>query len=778
MLSDNDIQAFYGLSSLNPTQWVDTKKEEQHLGFQDDGSFNNVSISDSLSNSMRHQNQSMSDLNTQPLASSSEEINTVDDFGFIKSDSSGGEGVKKKSLLKRSITTSAVHRSSPRKFPPLPQSTSSSSPKAKKKHVKRDQLSKQSNASEMLVSLINTRFHAFVAAKEVIDKVYQEMVNHLESSNDQNTPWKKIDTDLDKVLSTFQSSSLISSQSSDVAYADVLLAKRFAPLFQLPSQMTSHYREGAYAILQKDYKDGRAYYENELAKFLTRGKDDIQLQVLKNAWKKCTETTESICHLIWEDILVSFKDYAYFNQMLLHLLRLNPNPLSGRDPVLYAMLSQQKNLLRRMEERFTDYEASVDQERVMLSKSVLTRVPPSVVWRAVTRGCSLNSVLKDWPELRTVNLLVSWAQDCVADIYRLIQEFKTCVSGYLSGRFQTEYPEEAKNFGKDASKLNTVANKLESALVEHVSAFLGDRGERLRIRGASILTQLYCSLQIVEQLKGNSKTVVSEAAVYALLDEWDDSLTRKDTTTIILKDKGDTAADVHSDPSVVLDILTKLSVIYPKPQRSEVVSAIHAMFYKVFYYRIKPSFSIPEIMDWEDQVRDATKNGTPIPEIPKDILEMSTSGDELFAHGQRLVELSSSIQSLQRTLLRLFPLNAPGQPLEAHLRTAISEARDAYAAHCLQFLHKRMTSKYLTSPELHNDPATVNSCVHVFDVMLDHTYEKMLRSFTPQESVRWYKRSVSVSLLYLQTHVELQQEDKQRIRNKLAQAGLGELSQI
>ncbi|KAL2314313.1 Exocyst complex component sec5 [Schizosaccharomyces pombe] len=617
------------------------------------------------------------------------------------------------------------------------------------------------DGTHQLLSLMETNFNKFIAAKETIDNVYAQIISTLSHAG----PAKTMDMCEESISGALQQLQLFNTESTnevDISYGELLVMRECEALFTYPEKFRLYHKQEKYSLLMQEIENAKKLYEKDRERLAKVNPKLVYL--VDHAWEIIQATIDGICASIWNQILQSQGDFAFVVRTLCDLLKLKPNPISGRDPVLYATVSQQKYLYNLMKERFSYFEKIIKSRQEDFSKLSCTRASPMLVWRAVARGCNLDYTLRGRPEVFAGMQLIEWANACVLKIVREIKEVELYAKEFISGIQQASYPEAAKHYGRDPKQMGVVVEKLNSQCLEMVYSFVGERGERLEMDGAFVLIQLHYFQRVADLLPKRIRTVFSMAATRCIVDTWmlqhAPQSKSANIEEMFIVDANEN--QVLEPELMVVDVLRELNKLYVPPHREEIVREIHHAFYKVLYANARfPSMSV-SMTNWESDVwslasstlidfvqhrnqhdmkKLASKMTTSLP-----VFSTSITRSDVLHFVTRLLNLRSRLVPYQKFLLQTFPLNEVSPSLDPRISKSLRNLQDLY-----KLLAIRDTSFSNTTPSSISKLSIQPPTFQLFST-LETIYLELKDSMPPNEAADWMIATTSCMLAQFALH--------------------------
>ncbi|EPY52108.1 exocyst complex subunit Sec5 [Schizosaccharomyces cryophilus OY26] len=750
MNEDEEILAHYGLKSFHQEYW--TEKSDLEL---------------------RGQSAQLS----SPLNSAHHGRNRSDDV--LRMNGSGSDPYYPNSVHGKPMTHRAMKRSQTSAqpsmtMPMLERSNYSSpssnlnrgSPSATTDINGKGQSKKPSNGSRLLLGLMETNFNKFITTKETIDNVYAQIVSTLGEHGQLNT-MEICEESLNEAIKDFYGLNDESMKQLDVDYGKLLVLQQCKAFYSLPEKFQQFYEQEKYSKLLQEYKKAKKHYEKEHDRALRNNKTLATL--MEHAWHVAQSSLDSLASSIWNRILHTEGDFSYIIESLADLLKIKPNPISGRDPVLYAMVSQQKYLYAFMKEKFSYYESIIKSRQEESGKIAYARASPMLVWKAVSRGGDLDYALRGRPEVFAGMQLIEWAEFCVGTITQEIKEMELLTTEFLAGTIQKDYPEDAKRYGHDPKQMGVIIEKLNGQFIELLYSFVGERGERLELDGAYVLIQLHYFQRVADLLPKKARSIFSMSATRSLVDTWilqHASHAQSSDLSSLFTLKGPNSQYLKAE-LLIIDILKGLENLYQAPQRDEIVKEIHEAFYKVLYTAayIPPldTSTTSSFANWDssmdsliDSCVEKTQQGNMAElasltqkareKLPN--LTFSLFKEDIFELASRIFSIKDRLPSLQTYLIHSFPLNQAAPSLDNTFHNSLGALMQLYA---LVLLQEIMSSQWL-SKQTH--VSSNSNSIHPFTfelcTLLESVYLEVKEALPAEEAHRWMSYvTSSLTKLYL-----------------------------
>ncbi|WBW75515.1 exocyst complex subunit Sec5 [Schizosaccharomyces osmophilus] len=737
MNEDDEILAHYGLKSFHQDYW--TEKSDLDLRGQP------APLSSPLDSAHHGRNRSDDILQTTGSGSDPYYPNGVQ-----------GNPVAH-SAMKRSQTSAMPSMTIPMmersKYDSASSNWSRGSPSAVVGMNGKVQTKKPSNGSRLLLGLMETNFNKFIATKETIDNVYAQIVSTLGEHGQLNT-MEICEESLNEAIKEFHGLDDESMKQLDVDYGKLLVLQQCKVFYSLPEKFRQFYEQEKYSKLLQEYKKAKIVYEKEHDRALRNNKPLATL--MEHAWHVAQSSLDSLASSIWNRILHTEGDFSYIIESLSDLLKIKSNPISGRDPVLYAMVSQQKHLYTFMKEKFSYYESLIKLRQDESGKFAYAQASLMLVWKAVSRGGDLDYALRGRPEVFAGMQLIEWASVCVGAITQEIKEIELLTKEFLAGTIQKDYPEDAKRYGHDPKQMGVIVEKLNSQFTELLYNFVGERGERLELDGANVLIQLHYFQRVADLLPKKARPIFSMAATRSLVDTWIlQHVTRAQTPDLssLFIFKG-TDSQYLRPELLIIDILKGLEHLYQAPQRDEIIKEIHEAFYKVLYTAAYvpaiDTTTASNFADWDSslttlidscvektQHRNAEELTSLVLTMRKKfpILSFCLFKEDIFDMTSRIFTIKERLPSLQTYLIHSFPLNQTAPSLEHTFHDSLGTLMQLYTIILLQEI---MSSQWLTKQtRVSSNANSIHAFTFELCTLLERVYLEVKEALPAKEAHRW-----------------------------------------
>ncbi|EPX72091.1 exocyst complex subunit Sec5 [Schizosaccharomyces octosporus yFS286] len=736
MNEDDEILAHYGLKNFHQDYW--TEKSDSELRGQP------AALSSPLDSAHHGRNRSDDILQMTGSGSDPYYPNGIQGNPIARSAMKRSQTSAMPSMALPMMETNSYDLASPKLGRRWPSATPSMHTKA--------QMKQPSNGSRLLLDLKETNFNKFIATKETIDNVYAQIVSTLGEHGQLNT-MEICEESLNEAIKEFHGLNDDYMKQLDVDYGKLLVLQQCKVFYSLPEKFQQFYEQENYSKLLHEYKKAKKLYEKEHDRALRNNKPLATL--MEHAWHIAQSSLDSLASLIWNRILHTEGDFSYIIESLADLLKIKSNPISGRDPVLYAMVSQQKYLYTFMKEKFVYYESLIRNRQEGSGKIAYAQASPMLVWKAVSRGGDLDYALRGRPEVFAGMQLIEWARDCVGVITQEIKEIELLTTEFLTGKVQKNYPEDAKRYGHDPKQMGVIIEKLNSQLTELLYSFVGERGERLELDGANVLIQLHYFQRVANLLPKKARSIFSKAATRSLVDTWiiqHATRAQAPDITSVFTSKG--ADGQYLKPELlIIDMLKGFENLYQAPQRDEINKEIHEAFYKVLYtaaYVPAIDTSSFSLVEWDSSLDTAIDscvenarqgNAEELAFIAQTMrekfpgLSFCVLKEDIFDMTSRIFTIKERLPSLQTYLIHSFPLNQTAPSLEQTFRDSLGTLMQLYTIILLQDI---MSSQWLAKQ---TRVSSNTNLIHAFTfelcTLMERVYLEVKEALPINEAHRW-----------------------------------------